>query len=271
MARTATVFSLLTGLAVGFAVGREVGGCQRGGRPSAVAGARTVDDVVPARPGGADDAAQPAPEPQPPAGEPLPPAAEPEATALPLARHNARRGTTGAKATIVEFIDFLSPASKAIAPTLHRLRDRYPTELAVVVKQLPGDEDGPAMTAALAMQAAFRQRKHWEMHDKMLASQTALAPDDLERYAAELGLDVEQFKRDMADPIVRQEVDADRAVARQVVATPAPSFFVNCRKVEAPHSAEVFQQVIDPEIARANQLRVAGVPEEELYQHLCKK
>jgi predicted DsbA family dithiol-disulfide isomerase len=269
------MWALVAGLALGFATGREVGSVER--RGCGLASFGEAAETSPAPSGAAPEApseaepavtaVRPPPQIEPPPIAPLPPSDGPW---LPLSRHNARRGTTGAKGTIVEFVDFSSPECKAVAPLLHRVRDRFPSDVAVVVFHLPDATRPEARSAALAMQAALRQRKHWEMHDRMLEGQPALARADLLGYATELGLDVESFARDLDDPSVAAEVDADGAIAARIGAVRAPAFYVNCAKLDAPYDLDAFARIIEPQIAAANAQVVAGVTLEGLYDVLCK-
>ncbi|MEM1271417.1 MAG: thioredoxin domain-containing protein, partial [Bacteroidota bacterium] len=50
-----------------------------------------------------------------------------------------------------------------------------------------------AFGAAVAARCAGEQDAYWAMHDKLFANQSALFPDDLRGYAAELNLDTEMF------------------------------------------------------------------------------
>ena len=67
------------------------------------------------------------------------------------------------------------------------------------------------------------QGRFWEMHDLLYHRQKALEDEDLDRYAAEVGLDVERFGRDRADDRVLRRVARDMSsgiVSGQVLGTP---------------------------------------------------
>jgi protein-disulfide isomerase len=62
-----------------------------------------------------------------------------------------------------------------------------------------------AAGAAAAAEAASRQGRFWDMHDRLYHNQHALEDEDLQRYAAELGLDVERFDADRgAEPVLER-------------------------------------------------------------------
>ena len=73
-----------------------------------------------------------------------------------------------------------------------QLREQFGDQLRYVFRHLPLTTIHPhAEGAARAALAADRQGSFWPMHDLLFARQDQLEPDDLVRYAAELGLDVD--------------------------------------------------------------------------------
>ena len=67
-----------------------------------------------------------------------------------------------------------------------------------------------AMGAATAFQAAARQShdKAWALHDKMYDNFKTLGKPEIEKYAAEVGLNVGKLKKDWDDPKIKAEVEA---------------------------------------------------------------
>jgi protein-disulfide isomerase len=110
-----------------------------------------------------------------------------------------------------------------------------------------------AMGAHLAAAAAGRQGKFWEFHDRVFANQQQLNADTYKRYARELGLDVARFERDLADPELKNSVEADKAEARSLGLTGTPGIFVNGRFLGGARPYEDFAKRIDAELARLNQ------------------
>jgi protein-disulfide isomerase len=84
-----------------------------------------------------------------------------------------------------------------------------------------------ALPAAEASEAADAQGRFWPMHDLLFHRQHALEPADLERYAGELGLDVEFFREELATHVHLERVEADRASAVASGAAGAPTIFVD--------------------------------------------
>jgi protein-disulfide isomerase len=122
------------------------------------------------------------------------------------------------------------------------------------------------MGAAMAVQAATRQKKGWEMHDKCFENNTALTPADLEKYAKEIGLDMAKYKKDLEDPTLKQQVEADSKIGTAAGASGTPTFFINGRILVGAQGFEKFQEIINEEIKQADALIAAGTPKSEVYK-----
>jgi protein-disulfide isomerase len=120
-----------------------------------------------------------------------------------------------------------------------------------------------AKGAALASMAAARQGRFWDYHDTLFANQQSLDQANLEKFATELGLDVEKFKGDMKDPAIEKKVMADQAAAVALGATGTPAFFVNGVNLSGAKPFEEFKTVIDEQIKKADAKIAAGVPAEK--------
>ena len=102
-----------------------------------------------------------------------------------------------------------------------------------VYKQYPLTQlHANAMNAARAALAAHKQGKFWEMHDKLFANQEALQPDKLKEYAAQVGLNVARFEKDMASPEVQKQIEEESRVADQSGVTGTPTLFINGKRVQ---------------------------------------
>jgi protein-disulfide isomerase len=106
------------------------------------------------------------------------------------------------------------------------------------------------MGAAIAAEAARNQGRFWEYHDKLFDNQERLEPDDLTRYARELGLDLARFETDRKDPGLKAKVQADMAEATALGVKSTPTFFINGRIVRGAMPLETFATIIDAELAR---------------------
>ena len=122
------------------------------------------------------------------------------------------------------------------------------------------------MGAALAVQAAKCQKKGWAMHDKLFDHNTSLTREDIDKYAKDIGLDMTKFKKDMDDPALKQQVEADQKIANSVGASGTPTFFVNGRILVGAQGFDKFQEIINEEIKQADALIAAGTPKGEVYK-----
>lgn len=159
--------------------------------------------------------------------------------------------------TIVEFGDLQCPACKSYHPIVKGLIDAYPDRVMVKFKHFPLISIHPnAMPGAIAAEAAGRQNKFFEFVDLAYEKQEewSALPDPqakFEEYAKAIGLDVEKFKKDQADPEVRKAIDAQReeGIANGVSGT--PTFFIEGEKIQSPASLEEFKKLIEPKLKTA--------------------
>jgi protein-disulfide isomerase len=84
-----------------------------------------------------------------------------------------------------------------------------------------------AQLAAEGSEAAARQGKFWEMHDLLLEHQGALTARDLRGYAAELGLNVDQFSDDLRHHKGANKIASDVDSADLSGVSGTPTFFIN--------------------------------------------
>jgi protein-disulfide isomerase len=163
-----------------------------------------------------------------------------------------------AKVLIVEVSDFQCGYCKKAVGLMDELKAAYKDTLSVAYMHNALAMHKDARGAAIASVAAQKQGKFWEMHDKMFENMRALKATNLEAYAAELGLDAAQFKKDSADPAVGKFVDKNQAIAVALGARGTPGFFVNGKPIKGFRPAPEFKKIIDLEIAAADAAGKAG-------------
>lgn len=110
-----------------------------------------------------------------------------------------------------------------------------------------------AEPAARAAEAAHRQGKFWEMHDIIFEKTNWRQASDetYVEYAREIGLDVEQFKKDFESEDVKKAVQADAREAARLGVTGTPGFFINGRFLSGAQPFESFKRIIDEELKAA--------------------
>ncbi len=161
------------------------------------------------------------------------------------------KGPADAPLTLVEYLDFECPFCARVSGVGEELKAHFGTDLRYVVRHLPLPVHPHAEQAAHAAEAAARQGRFWELHEVLFSHQDQLELEDLAGYASELGMDVEQFLRDMEDPEVGRHVAADVASAEDSGVRGTPTFFVGDVRHEGPHDAKTL-------IAALERLRDTG-------------
>ena len=160
------------------------------------------------------------------------------------------RGPESAKVTIVEFADFQCPFCTRVNSTLTQIREQYPKDVKLVFKHLPLRIHPQAPGAHAAAEAAHRQGKFWEMHDKIFGNQGDLAPETFVSYAGQIGLDVDAFKKDVGSDDVKKRLDADTREAQTLGVSGTPAFFINGKYLAGAQPFEAFKQRIDEELGK---------------------
>ena len=130
---------------------------------------------------------------------------------------------------IVEFSDFECPFcaqhARETYPSIRRnlLEPGFATYVALA---FPLERIHPhARKASEAAECAAREGRYWEMRERLFASPTALAAEDLSESAKAVGLDSERFQACLAGK-ASDKVAADIAVARRLGVNSTPTFFV---------------------------------------------
>ncbi len=105
-----------------------------------------------------------------------------------------------------------------------------------------------ARLAAEAALAAKAQGKFWEYADLLFKNQRALSREDLERYAQQLGLDMDRFRKDLDTHAHAAQIDRDLAEARKAGVRGTPTFVVNDQLVRGALPFAAFKNIIDEEL-----------------------
>jgi protein-disulfide isomerase len=176
-------------------------------------------------------------------------------------------GQESATVTVTEFADFECPACAQFFPIISQVKEQFKDQVRFEFKHFPLVQIHPNSIAAhRAAQAAAKQGKFWEMHDLLYERQTSWRAQSngtgvstnsnpgltFERYAEELGLDVEQYKLDVSANETIGTINADIAAGKAKGAVSTPTFYINGKLVEDLASlatpegfASVIQTAID--------------------------
>ena len=161
----------------------------------------------------------------------------------PLRDHTA--GAADAPAVLVVYGDYECPYSRRAFDSVGHVRRRLGDErLLLAYRQFPLDKHPHARIAAEAAEAAALQGRFWEMHAALYAHQRDLEPEDLRRYAEELGLDAERFEADLTAGRATARVDEDLATGRRNGVGGTPTLFVNGRRYTGFYDPETLGDVL---------------------------
>ena len=159
------------------------------------------------------------------------------------------RGAQEAPVTLVEFSDFHCPFCSRAQSTLKQVLERYPGKVKLVYRDFPLEGLHPqARAAAEAARCANDQGKFWEYHDVLYTTAPRGGPEDLKRYAGQVGLDVPKFDQCVASGTHRAAVKHDMEEGSRLGVTGTPAFFVNGRPLQGAQPLEAFVKVIEEEL-----------------------
>lgn len=144
------------------------------------------------------------------------------------------RGSPLAKTTLVAYGDFASPTCAQTYRAVRKIQKAMGMRLRYVYRSFPQpDQSGHSEEAAEAAECACSQGKFWQMHDSLFEGKAATDEFQLCRCAAEAGLDLVRFRREMRAHIHAEKLRSirDGGVRSGVVA--APAFFINSVRHES--------------------------------------
>lgn len=156
------------------------------------------------------------------------------------------RGPADASVTVVEFGDFQCPACGTLHPTMKALREQYTDQsVRFAYRHFPLPQHEHAHLAAQASEAAGEEGKFWEFHDLLFEHQQKLARDDLERYAQQIGLNMDVFTAALDEGRFKDVINQDVSDGRALRIDSTPTLFINSTKYNGPYSVEAIGQAID--------------------------
>lgn len=161
------------------------------------------------------------------------------------------KGNPDALVTVVEYLDFECEACRVYYPIIKQLKEEYKDKVRFVVRYFPLPGHKNSMTSAVAVEAAGKQGKFWEMHDKLYDTQKdwgekqVTTPSVFEDYARQIGLDMEKYKNDINSSEVRDRINRDKSSASSLGIQGTPTFFINGEKIPNPKGYEDFKSLID--------------------------
>lgn len=155
-------------------------------------------------------------------------------------------GPVDAPLTLVEYADFECPFCAKATGVAREVREHYGDRLRYVFRHLTLPEVHPhAELAADAAEAAAAQGRFWEMNTMLFAHSDELELQDLAGYAGQLGLDVEEFLRDIDEQRHAARIREDVASAEASGARGTPTFFIGSQRHVGPWDAQSLIEALD--------------------------
>jgi protein-disulfide isomerase len=156
------------------------------------------------------------------------------------------QGPANAAVTLVEYGDYECPYCGAAYPIVKELQARMGDRLKFVFRNFPITTSHPhAEQAAEAAEAAAAQGRFWEMHDLLYENQRRLRDQDLHAYAEQLGLDVEQFDKDLAEHVHASRVREDFMSGVRSGVNGTPSFYVDGARHDDSYDLETLLAALE--------------------------
>ena len=162
------------------------------------------------------------------------------------------RGPEAASVTLVEYGDYQCSYCGQAEVVIRELLESFGDELRYVWRHLPLTDVHPdAQTAAEAAEAAAAQGRFWELHDRLLVNQDALAMSDLKRQAEAIGLDVGRFAEEVRRREHEERVADDVASADASGVAGTPTFFINGRRHQGAYDTAALTSAVRAAQTRA--------------------
>ncbi len=141
------------------------------------------------------------------------------------------KGKPDALYTIVEFADYQCPHCQEASAEMDSLLKRYPDRYRLAFRNYPLGKFPWSLQAAVAVEAAGRQGKFWQMHDSVFEHQKEMdvegfMPERFPAWAQAIGVDTAKFKKDMMDPELSKLVQKDHYIGQINNMKQTPSFFI---------------------------------------------
>ena len=159
-------------------------------------------------------------------------------------------GPDNAKVVFVEFADFQCPGCAVASPIVKQLRGEYKGKIKYVFRQYPLQMHQYSNLAAQSAESAGGQGKFFEMEDKLFSGQdewsVSQKPLDIFiRYAKEIGLDTEKFKKGVESEKYAKKVEADIKDGNAIGIDYTPTFFINGVKQEGGIDYKTYKNQFD--------------------------
>lgn len=161
-------------------------------------------------------------------------------------------GPANAPVTLIEFTDFQCPFCGRARATIDQVLETYKEKVRYCYRDFPLSFHQDALAAGVASQCAFEQdtTKGWQYFRNLFDNQRALKPDNLKKYAKDVGLDAQPFNECLDSQKFASEVQTDLDEGAKAGVTGTPGFFVNGILISGAQPFSKFKEVVDDELKK---------------------
>ncbi len=160
-------------------------------------------------------------------------------------------GPKEAPITIIEFSDFECPYCRRWhLEVWPQIQAAYPDQVRLVYRDFPLTTIHPNATpAAAAANCAGEQDNYWEFNELLFSMELGLDKNAYEQYANDLGLNMDAFNECLDSGRQNDEINGDYEYAANLGVRSTPTFFVNGIPLVGAQPFDVFQNLIEQELA----------------------
>lgn len=170
-----------------------------------------------------------------------------------LVDDDAVLGDDDADVTIVEFSDYECPfCARFYSQTLSEIKKNYidTGKVKLIYRDFPLGFHQQAQKAAEAAECAGEQDKYYEMHDLLFTEGVQGGVASFKQYASQIGLNTAKFNDCLDSGKMVSEIRKDLADGSAAGVQGTPAFFINGVEISGAQPFQVFQQIIDAELAK---------------------
>jgi len=184
-------------------------------------------------------------------------------------------GPADALVVVNIFTDYQCPVCTRAANPVKQLVADFPGKVKVLIRNNALPTHTRAEAAARGAIAAAKQGRFWDYYDKLFGDMRSRDDSALRRFAADLGLNLEQWDKDFADPAVAQWIQRESAAAIRLGVPGTPGIFVNGLRQMGWGSyrdlnANVAREITAGEALVASGKPLSAVPAERIRANAAK-
>jgi protein-disulfide isomerase len=166
--------------------------------------------------------------------------------------------------SLVEYGDYQCPYCGEYSTAVKEVQAIYNTQMTFQFVNFPLISlHQNAFAGARAAEAAALQGKFWQMHDLLYEENqeyydsnetvsswiSASNPESyFDKYASQIGINVNKFEQDYASGQVNNTINADMAKGNKLNVDATPTFYLDGKQVQVDDSLTAFEQVINAAI-----------------------